>query len=128
MIWQFQDLIGVPYVLGGRLPGPGTDCFGLVVECCRRLGRPIPDPFTSDPYVTDARQWIHERLGGWQPTLKPVMGGIVELRSEQQPAHVGFLMSDAEFLHSLKRTGVVVNRLDRDPWMYRVVGYYAYCP
>lgn len=127
MIWQFQDLIGVPYVLGGRLPGPGTDCFGLVVECCRRLGRPIPDPFTSAPCVVDVKQWITERMGGWQPTTLPVAGGIVELRSEQHPAHIGFLMSDVEFLHSLKQTGAVMNRLDRDPWMYRVLGYYVYC-
>jgi len=121
-----QDLIGLPYVPGGRLPGPGTDCFGLVLECCRRLGRPIPDPFTSAAQPMDAKRWIAERLGGWRRIDQPVAGGVVELRSEEHPAHIGFLLDESRFLHALKKTGVVIGRVDRDPWLYRVTGFYVY--
>lgn len=128
MIAPCEDLLGLPYVPGGRLPGRGTDCFGLVLECCRRLGRPIPDPFTSSEQPMDARQWMVERLGGWCPTDQPVPGGVVELRSAEHPAHIGFLLDEVRFLHSMRKTGVVIGRLDRDPWLSRVMGLYVYRP
>lgn len=126
MIALVHDLLGLPYVAGGRLPGYGTDCFGLVVECCKRNGQPIPDPFTSSEQPMNARQWIAERLGGWRQTDRPVAGGVVELRSVEQPAHVGFLLNESQFLHSMEKTGVVIGRLDRDPWCDRIVGFYVY--
>lgn len=126
MIAMVQDLIGVPHRIGARLPGPETDCFGLVVECCRRLGRPIPDPFVSSPVPMDAKQWIAERLSGWRPVDHPIPGGVVELRCAEHPAHVGFLLSAQEFLHSMPATGAVVSRLSRPPWNRRIVGFYIY--
>ena len=126
MIEVVQDLLGVPYKLGARLPGDGTDCFGLVVECCRRMGRPIPDPYVSSEMPRDAKQWIAERLTGWRRCEGPVVGGIVELFGMEHPAHIGFLVSETQFLHSLYKTGAVLGRLDREPWRDRVVGFYVY--
>ena len=126
MIELVHDLVGLPYLAGGRLPGRGVDCFGLVVECCRRIGRPIPDPFTSAEQPMDVRRWIAERLGGWRRIDHPVAGGVVELRSMEHPAHLGFLLDELHFLHSLAKTGSVVGRLDRDPWLHRIEGYYVY--
>lgn len=121
-----DDLLGMPYQLGARLPGPATDCFGLVVECCRRIGRAIPDPFVSSEQPMDAKAWIAERLAGWVATDQPVAGVVVELRSPMQPAHIGFLLNETEFLHSMAKTGAVINRVDREPWRGRVVGFYVY--
>lgn len=121
-----DDLIGIPYRLGARLPGPATDCFGLVVEICRRLGRPIPDPFVSSEQPVDAKQWIAERLAGWTPVDHPVIGGVVELVGTDSPGHVGYLLTEREFLHSTKKTGAIISRLDREPWNTRIVGYYVY--
>lgn len=126
MIALVDDLLGVPHVPGGRLPGPGTDCFGLVMECCRRAGRPIPDPFTSAESPMDVKGWIVERLEGWRPTDGPVVGGVVELLSADQPAHVGFIVDERQFLHSLRKIGAVLGRFDRDPWRQRIVGWYVY--
>lgn len=121
-----DDLLGLPYRQGGRLPGDGTDCFGLIVECCRRAGRPIPDPFLSAEQPTDARQWIVERLAGWRRCEVPTAGCVVELRSHAHPAHVGYMLDEREFVHSVEGAGVVVSRIDRDPWKYRILGVYAY--
>lgn len=126
MIDVVQDLIGVPYRLGARLPGPATDCFGLVVECCRRIGRPIPDPYMSAEGTVEVKQWIAARLHGWRRCGGPVVGGVVELLGSDQPAHVGFLVSETQFLHSLEKTGAVIGRLDREPWRDRIVGFYVY--
>lgn len=121
-----DDLLGLPYQLGARLPGSATDCFGLVVECCRRAGRPIPDPFVSSEQPTDVRGWIAERLGGWRLCAEPVPGGVVELRSGEAVGHIGYLLNEVEFLHSLRMTGAVISRLDREPWCDRIVGFYVY--
>lgn len=126
MIELVHDLIGIPYRLGARLPGAATDCFGLVVECCRRAGRPIPDPYVSAAELVDAKAWIAARLEGWRRCEGPVVGGVVELRGTDQPAHVGFLVSETQFLHSLQKTGAVIGRLDREPWCNRIVGFYVY--
>lgn len=126
MIALVQDLLGLPYVDGGRLPGPGADCFGLVLECCRRMGRTIPDPYQSGDGPVDAKRWIEERLVGWRVTDRPVAGGVVELRSAEHPAHIGFVLSGTHFLHSLQATGAVIGRMDRAPWRGRIVGWYVY--
>lgn len=121
-----HDLLGVPYQLGARLPGTATDCFGLVVECCRRIGRPIPDPYVSSEVPMDVTQWVAERLVGWRRCDGPVAGGLVEIRCREHPAHVGFLVSELQFLHSMRRTGAVLSWLDRAPWRDRIIGFYVY--
>lgn len=121
-----QDLLGMPYQLGARLPGHATDCFGLVVECCRRLGRPIPDPYVSSEVPMDVKQWVAERLDGWRRCAGPVAGGLVEIRCAEHPAHVGFLVNELQFFHSTRRTGAVLSRIDREPWRDRIVGFYVY--
>lgn len=126
MIAVVHDLLGTPYQLGARLPGPGTDCFGLVMECCRRIGRPIPDPFVSAEQPVDAKVWLLERLGGWVRTDRPVPGGVVELRCAEHPAHIGFLLSETQFLHSMRKTGAVLGWLHHAPWQARIVGFYVY--
>ena len=123
---SIADLVGLPYQRGARLPGPATDCFGLLVEACRRRGLTIPDPFVSAEEPADARRWIMERLGGWVPCGGPLVGGVVEFRGIEAPAHVGYLINEREFLHSTKKTGAIVSRLDREPWLARLVGFYEY--
>lgn len=39
----FDDLIGVPYKPHGRNKEEGFDCYGLVIECCKRAGTPLMD-------------------------------------------------------------------------------------
>ncbi len=40
---EFNDLIGVPFVDGGRSPDTGLDCWGLALEIYRRAGVALPD-------------------------------------------------------------------------------------
>lgn len=123
----YDDLLGLRYAMGARWPGPTIDCYGLVMECCRRAGQTIPDPYASSAQPTEMRCWILERLTGWQPTSVPVAGGVVEFRGgADYPAHIGYLLTARDFLHAMEKAGVVVGRLDREPWKQRVLGYYVY--
>ncbi len=38
----YEDLLSVPYKRGGRSMD-GMDCYGLVIECCRRHGDVLQD-------------------------------------------------------------------------------------
>ncbi|MCF0222950.1 MAG: C40 family peptidase, partial [Fibrobacter sp.] len=41
---KYDDLLNVPYKHGGR-DLAGFDCYGLVIECSRRNGKPLRDFF-----------------------------------------------------------------------------------
>ena len=75
---------------------------------------------------TDVKRWIAERLGGWRRCEQAVPGGVVEFRSGQAVGHIGYLLNEIEFLHSLRTTGAVISRADREPWRERIVGFYVY--
>lgn len=47
---DFRDLIGVPFMWGGRDPAVGLDCWGLFMEVQRRFGFAVPD---VDIYCAD---------------------------------------------------------------------------
>ena len=58
---KYDDLLGAAYKPHGRGDG-GYDCYGLVLECCRRAGTPLKDPFIKYehlpvgaelPYIND---------------------------------------------------------------------------
>ena len=49
---RVRDLIGIPFVRGGRDPQRGMDCQGLVMAALARWGCDVPD---YDPGVYDAR-------------------------------------------------------------------------
>ena len=38
----YEDLLAVPYKTNGRELS-GMDCYGLVIECCRRVGKDLHD-------------------------------------------------------------------------------------
>lgn len=121
-----DDLIGAPFQMGGR--GPAYDCYGLVLECFRRRGVALPDPFVSDVRVRDAKDWILAKLSGWAWVEGPAAGRVVELVPGQGvPAHVGYCLDAQQFVHvSADGVGVIVSRLDRAPWRDRIRGYYSY--
>ena len=39
---KWDDLLGIKYKANGRTKA-GFDCYGVVLECCRRAGHPLPD-------------------------------------------------------------------------------------
>jgi len=41
---EYVDLLGLPYLVAGRVGGPAVDCIGVVLEIFRRAGLGFPDP------------------------------------------------------------------------------------
>lgn len=84
-----DDLLGVPWVLGGRDPATGLDCWGVVVELRRRAGLATPDPFRDWDAADDRRAFslaVVEAFGAaWQSfapaAVVPVVGDVASLPS-----------------------------------------------
>lgn len=102
---EIADLIGVPYVIGGRGPC-AYDCAGLVLEMQRRHGRKLHIPETGDSKLSDHRamrlilgaDWLllYETLSG------PPAGSVVFFPND---AHVGTMIDSRRFLHTTSDIG-----------------------
>jgi len=101
---MIKDLIGVPYKDHGR-DYSGLDCYGLVIEVMKRMGKNLPDVFYPD---TDNKtnEITLKILEEGIPNTKidqPEKGAIVEILVLGQPSHVGVCLGDGTFIHALKK-------------------------
>lgn len=131
----YADLIGVPFVEGGRTR-EGLDCWGVVLELYRREGIVLKDPFACETQASvkqtqreNAEVWIARHFDQWRRVSDPAWGRVAAFRDVDGAAvHVGVLVEPGKFVHALKKSGVVVGKLDRAPWCDNLMGIYAYCP
>lgn len=130
------DLLGVPYVEGGRDPKVGLDCWGLVMEVCRRNGVVLPDVLINATQKDAAEMqaggvpndWIQRTFSGWRRSDSTKVGCVVAYSNcEGAAVHVGVVVEPGKFIHTMKRVGQpTIHRLDREPWPNRFVGAYEH--
>lgn len=122
--------VGRPFALGARGP-VAYDCWGLV-RAVALAEYSVDLPSWSD-YASDADRAELARIaagghGGWQEIdeeqARP--GDVVELRVLGQPCHVGLVVAQGLMLHTLERTGAVVERWSDIRWQRRVVGFFRH--
>lgn len=125
MDFAYDDLIGIPFVDGGRDPRSGLDCWGLVKEAFRRQGCEVPDYHISAIEATDIAEEMKQQEDEWERLDGPRVGCLVLLRLTPGlwANHVGICIGNGRFLHAYLPTGVCIDRLRR--WQSRVVGYYT---
>lgn len=122
---SFSDLIGCPFVYGGRGPSE-YDCWGLVMQCYQRAhGRAIPDlKSPEDPAVQAALGATLMAQPYWTPVnTKP--GSIVAIRVGDYITHAGFALTDHHMIHAWKATGGVTI-VPMSFWQRRIEGFYRY--
>jgi cell wall-associated NlpC family hydrolase len=120
-----DDLIGVPFEMGGR--GPKTyDCYGAVKEVRRRMGLYTPEVATTYESVRSCADVIRQQVKHWLP-CEPKNGAVLILRLEALHAHVGVQIAPGWLLHTWEEAGGIVReRVDRWQKQNRIVGYYDY--
>lgn len=115
---SFDDLVGIPFVEGGRDPAVGLDCLGIVLEGLRRLGIESEDPWSA------LKQEWHR---GWRPDDLYVPVGWVrcDRRTSLQPGdvlgyghtpiveHLALLLPAGLVLQSTRENGSVIFPLRR---------------
>ena len=121
---EYEDLIGVPFVDGGR-DKSGMDCWGLAREMFRRQGIDIPDYHVSAVSAGSVASKMGVDVAYWQKLAQPVLGCLVLIRLSPDvwANHVGIYIGDGKFIHAYSATGVSIGRLRR--WRSRIVGFYV---
>lgn len=116
------DLIGTPFKYGGR--GPDSyDCFGLVMEMCRRNGHPIPDfGFAEDQGLIAAM--MGASLPQWRKTVCKE-GAVALIRVGRYASHVAYVIDDDRMIHAWEHSHGV-STISIAEWQHRIVGFYEY--
>ncbi len=128
---DIADLIGTPFVDGGRDPKTGLDCWGLFMIVMSRLGQDVPDYkiscFDSTEIGKAAR---HALATQWQRTDQPGpgVGVVLEIDPEKPDCkqHFGVCISKYKFVHTLRKTGCILSRTDDRYWSQKIKGFYQW--
>ena len=121
----YTDLIGVPFVDGGRDPAVGLDCWGLSREIFRRCGIELPDYKIScedasriDKEFKEQKSW--RRCEGEIP-----VPALVVIRFAVYCDHTGVYIGQGRFIHTRKEIGVNIDRVDSPVWKKCIEGFYV---
>jgi cell wall-associated NlpC family hydrolase len=120
---EYADLIGIPFVLGARGP-EAYDCYGLLIELYKRLGKAIPDLRSpqSGPLITALA--TSEVARTWVAVERSTVNSMTLIRTPFS-LHVGMALPHGKLIHSWENSGgVVVERLS--DWERRIIGHYIY--
>ena len=121
---EYEDLVGTPFVDGGRSKDIGLDCWGLAREMFRRQGIDVPDYHISAMRTAEIAQEMTAEEMDWESLREPQEGCLVLLRLDPNvwANHVGIYLGEGKFIHAYSATGTSIGRLAR--WRSRVVGFY----
>jgi len=118
------DLIGQPFDLQGK---KGYNCYSLCKEVCKRGGVLLPDKQPIDN-LSDRSTAINSGKSDYIKLEKPKPFCIVTFKIHPKyVTHMGVVLEDCRhFIHIMKKSHVVIERLDLPKWQKRIDGYYFY--
>ena len=124
-MFAYNDLIGVPFVDGGRDMN-GLDCWGLVKLCFMRQGIQLKDYAISARDLAAISHKMEEVSYEWQKIESPEPGCLVAIRTsnEMWANHAGVCIDTERFIHAYAFTDVAVARIRR--WKSHIAGFYRY--
>ena len=94
----YNDLLGAKYKPHGRGDG-GYDCYGLVLECCRRAGTPIKDPFQKYEHLPVGAEFLYiNDYNNIKEINAPKTGAIAECKTGEN-LHVAYMVTPQLALH-----------------------------
>lgn len=126
----FEDLIGIPYLIHGRDPKVGLDCYGLVRVASTRMGFFSPDygnPSCDPSFLTTMKET--EPIKDLYVELKKPEPGCLVTFCVKRPytTHIGIVLDDCNrFLHVMRNKNVCIERLDSLLWKNKITGYYKW--
>lgn len=94
----YNDLLGAKYKPHGRGDG-GYDCYGLVLECCRRAGTPIKDPFQKYEHLPVGAELLYiNDYNNINEINAPKTGAIAVCKTGEN-LHVAYMVTPQIALH-----------------------------
>lgn len=94
---KWDDLLTVPYKANGR-DMSGMDCYGLVLECCRRNGTPLRDVRYEGAEIAADTLSFYTRAVNVCPIESAQAGAVIECEYAGN-LHIGFLVDTKTVLH-----------------------------
>lgn len=127
----YRNLIGVPFISGGRDPAIGLDCWGLFMLVHRMFGHDVPDvPVLCTELLQINREARRQIAALWLPATEPASGlSVVMATDHNHPdvlQHFGVLIDRRQVIHCIQGAGVVVSRLDLLRGALCVKGFYRW--
>lgn len=121
---HYEDLLAIPFEYGGRGDG-AYDCWGLVMEMLRRDGiEPVDYGWADESHAIQTMMMSAEASDWEKVEIQPRT--LLLFKIGRFVRHVGYMVSDYQFVHCWERSGgVVVESLNED-WSKRIVGCYKY--
>lgn len=126
---NIDELTKVPFVDRGR-DNSGIDCWGCTMMAHKILtNKDLPDfnvgAFEAQRIFTLISH--QDEFGDWVQVDGPSSGTIVVIKNHPKLVnHTGVCLDGERFIHSIKKAGTVIERLDHPLWRNRVYGYYKY--
>ncbi|WP_188397650.1 C40 family peptidase [Sporomusa sp. GT1] len=121
-----EDLIGLPFIDGGRNPTVGLDCWGLSTEVFRRYGITLPDYKISCEDASRIHSEVNEQRPWWRRCEGDIpVPALVVIRFTVYCDHTGVYIGQGRFIHTRKRIGVNIDRIDNPAWANRIEGFYV---
>lgn len=110
MLLDVNDILGKPYKAHARGPD-AFDCYGLVIEVEKRLGKEMPDLYEKLTNEEIHNALITSKAEGYKKVKEAEFGDVVVLLEKGHIHHVGVCLKHGEFIHCDKQ-GVRISRLN----------------
>jgi cell wall-associated NlpC family hydrolase len=119
-----EQFLGIPFLLGGRDPSKGLDCWGLLREVYLKvLNIQLPNE-ASEAAVNDRRhhEFYLQQMdsGNWTRTETPEDGDMVALGRGREVHHTGIYIASKPpcILHSYAHTSMIQDMrvMQRSGW------------
>jgi len=125
----YADLIGKPYLEGGRGPS-GFDCWGIVTEAARRASIELPQLDVPDDNDLRKNLIDEQRTSGFTriDTARPYTVALFRIIDDENKIkwHVGFMLDGRRFIHTTQKMGCNISDVTRQPWRLFVEGFYEF--
>lgn len=124
---DYLDLLGVPFLDGGRDPAVGLDCWGLVRVAFSRAGISLPDYRISCSDAGRISEEIDMHRSVWTAVKRDeVLPALLAIRFNTIDVvnHTAVYLGGMRFLHTDSKRGVHLDRVDHPWWKRHIDGYY----
>lgn len=107
---KYDDLLNIPFKKFGRDKN-GFDCYGVVIECCKRAGTPLKDLYGGIVDLPADR--VNDYISGGLNVREipaPKVGGLI-YSIYKNNVHVGYIVERDKVLHATIDKGVKISPL-----------------
>lgn len=125
---RIDDLLGVRFKNHGRSIEEGFDCYGLAIEVSKRLGHTLIDLWykksDEETFAMNVDSICKKMCEEIEETDEQELGNLILFAdNEGRMVHIGVILEEDLFIHTVPNGGVMVTRIDsyhRKQWkVYR---------